>query len=362
MIHGLLDERITGQRTDDVKAPDIGFILGADGRHGVRVIVGKLDPAGLDELPGRHGAQACDDAIAADGHLAVRCPDDQDTRFPVPVGGRLGPHRGAVIEALDDAVLDGSLYPVAIPFFGLVEIVAAVDDDDLVVRGQRDGVLDGGVPGPDHDDGLVLVFVRVVELILHEGQVFPGHTELAQVALQAGGQHHELGAHDLATGEAHGEVAFCPPDDRDLGPVPHIDAQPCRRLNPHRQHALARAGFEIDGAAQGQDGGLRHHQLAFLIAVDGIGKVWGALQEDVRNPNLGGPRSRAEPRRTGTDDRYLIGSCRHAGDGCCAGFLPVPIGTRWPWRRHDLGVRSARVWRTVDSCSGRYLSGSSRTA
>jgi hypothetical protein len=64
----------------------------------------------------------------------------------------------------------------------------------LLCFGQRQRIFDGGVTGADHDDGLARVFIRVVELVLHEGQVCRRSLPACAVALQADAQHHVLGA------------------------------------------------------------------------------------------------------------------------------------------------------------------------
>ena len=80
-----------------------------------------------------------------------------------------------------------------VAFLAARELLVAVDQDDAVLLGERERVLDRRVAGADHDDGLVLVLVGVVELVLHELEVLARDAELAQVALQADGEHDGLG-------------------------------------------------------------------------------------------------------------------------------------------------------------------------
>ena len=49
-----------------------------------------------------------------------------------------------------------------------------------------------GVARADDQDRLVLVFLGIVQLILDDAQVLAGHAQLAQVALQADGEHDVL--------------------------------------------------------------------------------------------------------------------------------------------------------------------------
>ena len=97
-----------------------------------------------------------------------------------------------VVVALDGAVLDRLQDRGFVALLGAREFVLAVDDDDVVLFRERDRVLDRRVARADHGDHFAFVFVRIVELVLHERQVFAGTAELADVALQADAHHHEF--------------------------------------------------------------------------------------------------------------------------------------------------------------------------
>ena len=74
----------------------------------------------------------------------------------------------------------------------------AIDQNDMVVFSQCQCVLDAGVTRANHDDGLTLILVGIVELVLHAVEILAGHAKLADVALQTDAQHNVLGMHQLA--------------------------------------------------------------------------------------------------------------------------------------------------------------------
>ena len=177
-------------------------------------------------------------------------------------------------------------------FLGAGKLAVAVQDGDLVVTGQRQCVLNAGIAGADDDNALVLIFVRIVELILHVGQVFAGASELADIALQANRQDDEFRAQRASIGKRERKVSARTRDALHRRCQAQIEFQAGGAVRPGAQYLLAPAGFEGQGAAQWQHRRLRHYVLAFLIAKDGVGEMRLGFEKHVTQSELGRARSR----------------------------------------------------------------------
>ena len=184
---------------------------------------------------------------------------------------------------------------------GAGEFAAAVDDDDVVLLGQRHRILYRRVAGADDDDGLVHILLGIVELILDEVLVGAGHAHLAEIPLQAYGQHHVVGGDRVLVGKADIEGAVLQADSGDLRIQAQIDAETGDSLIPSLQDALAGTGLEGEGTAKRQQVGRRHHELALLILEDGVGAMRRALEEDVGNIVFRRAGAGAEPAWTRPD-------------------------------------------------------------
>ena len=181
LIDALLDQWIAGQRTDDVEARHIRFVTRRDRGHGGRIIAWKHHATGLDEGPRRQRTEARDDAIAQ--HLAdtILGLDLNAQAFTRRMTGCQRRHRlrAGVVHTLERAVVDSARDVAQIALFGAREFVATIENDDTVAVGQPQRVLDSGVSGADHHDGLLAAGIRIVELILHLRQRIARHFHAA---------------------------------------------------------------------------------------------------------------------------------------------------------------------------------------
>ncbi len=318
LIERLLDERVTGQRADDIQARDVRFVCSRHSRDGGGIVVGKFDAAGFDEFARRYGAEAGDETIAGHMRFAIGRAQHGDHRL---LGARRFLHAGnlGAVVALDFAVFDALQDQIEIAFLDTVELVLAVDDDDRVLLGERHGVLDAGIARAHHDDGLALVFLGIIELVLDTRQIFARHAELADVALQADGQHYGVGLNCLAVAQAQIETVRSGRDAGHFGLITGIDVMELDTLVPQLQHRLAVGGHELERRAQRQHRRLGHHELALLVTEDGVGDLPGGFEQQMRNAEFRGMGGRAQARRPGTHYGNLI-SFRHAVSLLCRSF------------------------------------------
>src|SRR5436190_17208710 len=163
LIEAVFDQRVAGQSADDVKPRYLRLVgLGDDRKRG-RVGAGEDNPAGFDEAARRLCADAGEDAVAGDpGHALCRLDDER---------AWLDLLRFGIDEVVDVAFLDRRLYQGDIPGLGAREIRDAVNDRHTIVDRQRQRVLKTRITGPNYDDFLALIGLRIVELILYERQV-----------------------------------------------------------------------------------------------------------------------------------------------------------------------------------------------
>ncbi len=295
LVEAVLDERVAGERADDVEARDLGFVGVGDVRIGRRAVARELDAAGFDELARRQRADAGDDAVAFDARLALGRVDDERARLD-RLG--LGIDEGGDVALVDHALDEGGVGGLRIRIVG-----DAVDDRDVVVGGERQRVLDPGVAGADDDDLLAVIFVGIVELILDERLLRAGDAELPEIALDADREHDMLGGEALAAGEADLEIAALALDRDDFGVEADVGLGALDALGPGVDHLLARAFGKAELAPERQELGRRHHVLAFLILVDRVVDVTGALEQDVLFAVLGRACGRAQASGARPDDR-----------------------------------------------------------
>ena len=113
--------------------------------------------------------------------LTFRCVGDEGHRKFICRRHRRG------VDALDGGVVTDRNFVVPISgenqrdvaVFDAHEFVDAIDEDDAVLFGKCQCILNPGIARTDDDDGLAIVLIRIIELILHSRQIFAGHTELA---------------------------------------------------------------------------------------------------------------------------------------------------------------------------------------
>ena len=206
LVHRLLYQRIAPERADDVQPLDVGFVRLRELRDRRGIRVRKRYAERLDELARRYGSQPGDDAMTADvldavGGLGV------EARRTIVGFDHFDARRRCAVAALELALLDRGENQVEISFLAARELVVAVDQDYAVLLGKTERVFDCGVSRADDHDGFVLVLLRVVELVLDYRQVLAGRTQLAQIALQADGEHDRFRVDRTAVGERDRERA-----------------------------------------------------------------------------------------------------------------------------------------------------------
>ena len=315
LVDAVLDQRIAGERADHVQPRDVGLVGDAD--LGVeRAAAREGDAAGFEEAARRVGAEPGDDPVAAPRARALGRAQMDRARFD--------PLRRGVVDALDPAALDRLLDRVQVAGLGAGELGPPVDDDDPVLLGERERVLDRGVAGADDHDRLARVLVRVVELVLHQRQLGAGHVELAQVALDADRQHDVVRLDRAAILERDRERAALALDLRHLGAVAQPDRRCRDRLLPAVEDLLAAAGGERDGAVavQRQHVRRRHHELAALVLLDGVGEAVLPLEHDVVETARRRAGAGAQAGRSGADDHELV-ALSHVALSLRAGRRPA---------------------------------------
>jgi hypothetical protein len=163
-------------------------------------------------------------------------------------------------------------------------------------------------PAPITTICLTGVFVRVVKLVLHQGQIGAGDVQLAQVALDADRQHDLIRLDRAAVLERDRERATLPLDPRHLGPVTQPDLALRDRPIPGAEDLLAAAGSERDGAVavQRQHVRRRHDELAALVLLDGVGEAILPFEHDIVETTRRGARADTQSGGSGTDDHELV--------------------------------------------------------
>ena len=214
LVHRLLDERVAAERADDVEARHVRLVAGETLGTAVGIVAREQDAEALDQLARRHGAQARDDAVALDHVLALgsaakasglSAPSVDSTRAP----------RGAVA-ALDAFLVHRRGEQREVALLAARELLVAVDEDHAVVARRaraRSRSPRRRRPPPRWSRS---VLVRIVELVL-DAQVLARHAELAQVALQADGEHDALARESSRPPRLHLEGAVGAGDGDDLG-------------------------------------------------------------------------------------------------------------------------------------------------
>ena len=114
---------------------------------------------------------------------------------------------------------------------------------------QGDRVLDRRVAGADDDDVFGLVFVRIVELVLHPIPIVTGHAKAAQVTLQTDRQDNVVGRNGLTAAQGQPETALPALDRRYLGIEADVDTEVADLVVPSLEYRLAGAGLEGEAAA-----------------------------------------------------------------------------------------------------------------
>ncbi|GBF31470.1 hypothetical protein MnTg04_01431 [bacterium MnTg04] len=230
LVHRLLDQRVTAQRADDVHARDIRFILRGKLGKCRRVVAGKFDSAGLDEAAWRYRAESRDYPVAFDTRLRRFCLQyDRSSRCTVG-SSNFGDVRA--VEALDSAVIDRPGYQRQVAVLGTGKFVAAVNDDDVVVLGERNRIFDGRVAGADDNNRFLIVFVGVIERVLNDARILALDPKFAWIALQADRQDHRFGFDLFAILQRQMERTVGLPDFRNFALVANVDAEIGKTLFP----------------------------------------------------------------------------------------------------------------------------------
>ena len=221
LVHGLLNQGIAAEGADDVHARHVAFVLGGQGRQGVGVLAGEFHPEGFHETALGHGAEAGNDAMHGHGHFPVGGGQHKLPRGAVEIA-RIHPSHAGAIEAGDVPGLDGRQNQRNVAILRPGEFVAAVHDGHGIVLRQGHGVLDGRIAGAHHHDGFALVFVRVVELVLHKVRVVPRGPKLPRIPLHPNAQDDRFCLDHFAGFEGEAELALLPLDRLYPGAVADI--------------------------------------------------------------------------------------------------------------------------------------------
>ena len=208
----------------------------------------------------------------------------------------------SVVETFNLTGIECTRNAFEVAVLGPREFVAPIQDDDRIVIRERERVLDRRVARADHDNRLVLIFVGIVELVLHLRQIVARHLKLAQVALEADGDHHVLGQHFATINEFEREVSARALDRGHLSPEARLGAALGDTVGPGLQNSFAGAGFERDRRAQRQHPGLGHHMLALLITIDRVGDLGGRFEQHMRGAGFRRASRRAQAAWSGAND------------------------------------------------------------
>jgi len=186
-------------------------------------------------------------------------------------------------------------------FLAAGELGVAVDQDDAVLARQAECILDGRITGADHHHGLAVELFGVAQRVLHAIKRFAGHAKHADVALQADGEHHMSAMVLLAVLAAHAEMILAQFLDMvDLATVADGDVLLLELGVPCAKHFLACAGTKTHATLQRQMRRFRHHMLAHLVFVDGVGGMRFGFQQHEGNHQLA--RARRRPSRPAGPD------------------------------------------------------------
>jgi len=178
-----------------------------------------------------------------------------------------------------------------------------VDQADLVVVGQGDGRLGGGVAAPDHDDALVMVLARVEQGGVDAVALLAGYAELARIAHPAHGQDHAARSKDLAALGGHGEAVTALAHVVDIDAA--LDIDPGDGALPVGQQFFLGGVVEVEGAESLHARRLGVDELAGGEVEDGVQGTALFQQEEAvaAAPRLQGGRQAG---RTGTDDDQIV--------------------------------------------------------
>jgi hypothetical protein len=182
----------------------------------------------------------------------------------------------------------------------LPEVGSTVDDGDVVVLGQADGVFDGGIASAHDDDGLAVMILGAFQRRLHAWMMFSGHFQPARIALNAQGQDDVFRMNGVAALERDLERIAAAGDAHGFGAVAHIDVAAPYPFLPLLQDPFPPAGGEGDVAAQGKHAGFRHHMFMALILLNGVRMLVGGFEQDVGHSALrrAGCRAQSSGSRT----------------------------------------------------------------
>src|SRR5271155_427033 len=212
LVETMLDQRIAGERADDIKARDLRLVNFRDLWIGRGAVAREHDAAGFDELSRRQRADSRHDSVAFDPPLALPRLEHEIPRLDA---------LGLGIRECDYvALVDRGLDQRRVCWLCIGKTDAPIYDGDVVVGGKPQSVFDSGIAGADQDDFLPFVLLRVVELILNQRKVGAGYGQLADVALDPDRENDIFRSQLLAAGERNFEIAALAGDRGDLGIEP----------------------------------------------------------------------------------------------------------------------------------------------
>jgi hypothetical protein len=189
-----------------------------------------------------------------------------------------------------------------IGMFGLLEVGAAIDDDDAVVLGESDGIFDGGIAAAAYHYGLAVMILSAFQRGLHAWVVFSRHLQPAGISLNTQGQNDVFRMNGIAVFERDLKRPPAARDAHGCGAVAHIDVAASNTFLPLLQNSFPSPGGEGDVAAQGQHAGFRHHMLTTLILLNGVRVLVRGLEQNVGHSALRRAGGRAQSSGTRTQD------------------------------------------------------------
>ena len=175
LIHAELDQIAPAGRANEVETRDARLMVLAEDRPRVLACSAIGDADRFEELARRVGAEFEEDQlrrdtrdVAANGEVRIALID------LLHAGAEVDGHLSRSLPAqhfLDQYVV------------GAGDLRAADDEADTILVGERDGDLQRGITGTDHEEILIAMLGRIDEAVADVRQIFARHAQLARVAL-----------------------------------------------------------------------------------------------------------------------------------------------------------------------------------
>ncbi len=319
LVHAELDEIATAGGTDQEETGHARFVDGAEHRPRVFAFAGEADATGVEEFARGIRAEFEEDQLRGDA---------RDVAANVEIGVTVEDFLDAGVEVDGDA-------PRGLPrehfasedLVGAGDLRSAHDQAYAIFVGEGNGDFERGVAGADDEDVLVLMLGGIDEAVEDVRQIVARHAEPPWIALRAHGQDDALCLIALPRrGLDRERVAFAL-ERLHVGAEGDVQLLAIRVLGECAEDRFARAGLKGQIAARGNHHRLGHDELARLVAVDRVGEMIGALEENVRQPVVVCMGCRGETGRAGADDGERVGH----GSGV-AGLRGCEVENRVPPR------------------------------